>query len=318
MLFADPPDHSRLRTLVSRAFTPKRIEALRSQIAALVDPLLDDMAEMRSVDVLETLAFPLPVAVIGELVGVPPEDRSSFRTLVRESTAMIEAMPSIDALERGERAMGAMEDYFMDLVERRREDPADDLLSAMIAVEAGGDRLSVDELVATAILLFAAGFETTTNLIGNGLFALLRHPDQVERLRRDVGLMPAAVEEMLRYDSQVQIDARTALEPAEVAGHSVDPGTFVITFLGAANRDPDMFPEPDSFDVGRLDNHPLSFGWGIHHCLGAHLARAEGEIVFERLLDRFSSIELTGSDPVWRHSVTLRGLDNLYVEVTPR
>jgi len=315
MLFSDPPDHSRLRNMVSRAFTPKRIDALREQITKLVDPLLEDMVSLGSVDALEALAFPLPVAVIGQLVGVPPEDWASFRTLVRESTAMIEAFPTVESLERGDRAMATMEEYFRDLVKVRRQNPEDDLLSAMIAVEEGGDRLSGEELVATAILLFAAGFETTTNLIGNGLLALLQHPDQLMRLRGDPGLLPTAIEEMLRYDSPVQIDARTALEAAEVAGHPVDAGTYVITFLGAANRDPAIFDEPDSFDVGRVDNHPLSFGWGIHHCLGAHLARLEGEIVFGRLLDRCPSIELAGSDPVWRQSVTLRGLEALPIEI---
>lgn len=318
MLFADPPDHTRLRGLVSRAFTPKHVEALRSKIVALVEPLLDEMSDTRTVDVMDALAFPLPVAVIGELVGVPPDDRPGFRSLVRDSTAMIEALPPPDALERAERAMTEMANYFGELVEKRRVEPADDLLSAMIAVEDGGDRLSVDELVATAILLFGAGFETTTNLIGNGLFALLHHPDQFGRLRSDPGLVPAAVEEMLRFDSPVQIDVRTALEPADVAGHPVEQGTPVVTFLGAANRDPELFAEPDRFDAGRADNHPLSFGWGIHHCLGAHLARAEGQVVFDRLLERFSSIELAGPEPRWRPSVTLRGLDHLHVEVMPR
>ncbi len=318
MLFADPPDHTSLRGLVSRAFTPRRVETLRTTIVALVEPLLDAMADVGTVDVLDALAFPLPVAVIGELIGVPPDDRPAFRSLVRDSTAMIEALPAPGALERAEHAMVTMADYFGKLVEQRRAEPADDLLSAMIAVEDAGDRLSIDELVATAILLFGAGFETTTNLIGNGLFSLLRHPAQLDRLRTDPTLIPAAVEEMLRYESPVQLDARFALESAEVAGHSVDRGTLVITFLGAANRDPEVFTAPDRFDIGRAANHPLSFGWGIHHCLGAHLARAEGQIVLDRLLDRFSSIELEGPEPHWRPSVTLRGLEHLCVEVTPR
>jgi cytochrome P450 len=318
MLFADPPEHTRLRGLVSRAFTPRRVEALRPRLVEIADGLLDQLADGGIVDVLDALAFPFPVAVIGELVGVPQADRPMFRDLVRASTAMIEAAPSLDALAGAEEAMATMGDYFHALVARRRADPADDLVSAMIAIEdADGDRLTESEMVSTAILLFGAGFETTTNLIGNGLLSLLHHPDQMARLRTDSSLLVPAVDEVLRFESPVQLDARTALTDGDVDGNPVDEGTSVVVFLGAANRDPLAYDSPQDFDVARSPNHPLSFGWGIHHCLGAHLARLEGEIVFGRLLERFGSIELA-AQPAWRQSVTLRGLESLPVRASTK
>ena len=316
MLFADPPEHGRLRGLVSRAFTPRRIEALRPTIEGLVEPLLDDVAGARSGDVLDLFAFPFPVAVIGELLGVPAPDQGAFRSLVRDSTAFIEAAPSEADLDRAEAALGTMTAYFNDLVDWRSKRPADDLLSAMLAVDAGGDRLTREEIVSTAILLFGAGFETTTNLIGNGLLTLLRHPDELARLRTDPTLVPGAVEEILRYESPVQINARTALHDADLLGEPIETGTLVVTFLGAANRDPRRYEEPETFDVGRTDVQPLSFGWGIHHCLGAELARVEGQIAFERLLQRFPRMDLVNDRPSWRPSLTLRGLAELQVQVT--
>jgi cytochrome P450 len=318
MLFADPPEHTRLRALVSRAFTPRRIEELRPRLVELLDPLLDAVAEAGQVDLLDAVAFRFPMSVIGELVGVPESDRDQFRTLVRASTAMIEASPDTESLAVAEQAMEEMVAYFRDLVARRRRAPEGDLLSAMIAIEdEDGDRLSEDELISTAILLFAAGFETTTNLIGNGTWSLLQHADAIRRLREAPGMLAGAVEEMLRFESPVQLDARSALVDADIDGQRVEAGTSVVTLLGAANRDPAFFVEPNAFDVGRHPNVPLSFGWGIHHCLGAHLARLEGEIVFGRMLDRFDSIELDGPEPRWRQSVTLRGLEELRVVVRP-
>lgn len=317
MLFADPPEHGRLRGLVSRAFTPKRIEALRPALERLIEPLLDEIADNGTVDLLDRLAFPYPVAVIGELLGVPAEDRPGFRTLVRDSTAFIEAAPTEDQLDQAEMALATMTTYFEELVAQRARSPRDDLISAMVAVSAGGDELTRDEIVSTAILLFGAGFETTTNLIGNGVFTLLRNPEQLARLRADPTLLTGAVEEVLRYESPVQLNARTALRDADVCGQPVSEGTVVVTFLGAANRDPERFEDPDSFDITRPDVQPLSFGWGIHRCLGAQLARVEGEVAFGRLLERFDRIELAGS-PSWRPSLTLRGLADLPVRVHTR
>ncbi|HYX44823.1 MAG TPA: cytochrome P450 [Acidimicrobiales bacterium] len=312
MLFADPPDHTRLRGLATRAFTPRTVEALRPSIVTLVDELLDGFGD-GEVDVMDTLAFPLPVTVIGEMLGVPAEDRPRFRPLVRASTAVLELAITPEALAEATAASNTMEEYFRDLVAERRARPRDDLLTQLIEAEDKGDQLSEYELISTAILLFAAGFETTTHLIGNGVLALLRNPEQLDRLRHDRGLLRSAVEELLRYDSPVQITARTAYEEIEIGGYSVEPGSAVLALLGAANRDPQRFRDPDRLDVGRSEGGPLSFGSGIHYCLGAALARLEFAIVLDRLLDRFPTWELVGGPPRHRDSLTLRGLVDLRV-----
>ena len=315
MLFADPPDHTRLRRLASRAFTPQRVEALRPAVRRMVDEVLGEMADARHVDVMAVLAFPLPVRVIGELVGVPPGDRAQFQPLVRAAAAGIEPAATPEVLDQAAAALEAMGTYFSDLLAARRRQPADDLLTGLVQARDAGDALSDDEVAATAILLFSAGFETTTNLIGNGLLALLRHPAEMERWRRHPTLAPSGVEELLRWDSPVQVNMRTALEEAELAGEALAPGDSVLVLQGGANRDPDRFVDPERFDVGRDDNVPVSFGWGIHHCLGASLARMEGQEVFSALLARFSTIDLADPDPPWRPNLTLRGLAELKVEV---
>jgi cytochrome P450 len=213
-------------------------------------------------------------------------------------------------------AQEEMRRYFRGLLAERRREPQDDFLSVLAETTDSEDALTDEEIVATAILLFAAGFETTTNLIGNGLLALLRAPDQFDRWRKDPGLAHTAVEELLRWDSPVQVNLRTALQPVEVAGEALEPGDAVLVLQGGANRDPDRFDHAETLDVGRADNQPLSFGWGIHHCLGAPLARMEGEIVFNSLFDRFDTIELLDDDPAWRPNLTLRGLAALPVRVS--
>jgi cytochrome P450 len=314
LLFLNPPDHTRLRGLVSKAFTPRTVERLRPQIVGLVDEILDRFEEGEPVDVIESLAFPLPVAVIGRMLGVPAADWPRFRFVMQEMTVLLEPMVPHDDLERALEAQRETDQYFRDLVAERRREPREDLISQLIAVEEGSDRLTETELVSTATLLFGAGFETTTNLIGNGLHALLRHPDEMARLRRDpVGLARSAVEELLRFDSPVQLDSRDAFEDLEIEGHGIAAGDIVLTLLGAANRDPGHFSDPDRLDVGRDEGPPLSFGNGIHYCLGAALARAEGQVVFERVLSRFGSIELATEAPVWRDRITLRGLTELPV-----
>jgi cytochrome P450 len=316
MLFADPPDHTRLRRLVSRAFTPKRVESLRPAVAAMVDQRLDAMVDAGDVDVMEMLAFPLPVTVIGELVGVPPADRPGFQPLIRSAVAALDPTTDPAAIRTAAAAMDQARGYFADLVAERRRRPAEDLLSGLIASREAGDALSDDEVIATALLLFSAGFETTTNLIGNGLLALLHHPDQLEAWRADPALAPSAVEELLRWDSPVQLNMRTALEPADLAGEPLATGDVVIILQGGANRDPAHFDHPDTLDLARADNTPLSFGWGIHHCLGAALARMEGEVVFNALLARCARIEARFDQPDWRPTLTLRGLATLPVEVS--
>ncbi len=312
MLTTDPPDHTRLRGLVTRAFTPRTVETLRGSIVSLVDDLLDGFGA-GEVDVMDALAYPLPVTVIGEMLGVPAEDRPALRPLVRSVTAILELVVTPEALAEASVADAKLQEYFAGLVAERRAHPRDDLLTKLIDAEDKGDQLSEHELISTAILLFAAGFETTTHLIGNGMLALLRHPDELARVRADRSLVRPAVEELLRYDSPVQIAARTTYEDLSIAGHEIAEGSVVLALLGAANRDPARFRDPERFDVGRDEGPPMSFGGGIHFCLGAALARLEGQIVVDRLLDRFGTMELLEAPVVHRDSLTLRGLMDLRV-----
>jgi len=316
MLVADPPDHTRLRGLASRAFTPRTVETLRPGVVAMVDQLIDAFGA-GEVDVMQALAFPLPVTVIGEMLGVPAADREQLRPLVRAVTAVLELVVTPEALSAATAANATLESYFADLVAERRARPKDDLLTRLIEAEDEGDQLSEAELVSTAILLFAAGFETTTNLIGNAVLALLQWPEQLDRLRADRALLRPAVDEVLRYDSPVQIAVRTAYEEMDFGDEHVEAGSTVLALLGAANRDPARFGDPDRFDVGRAEGSPISFGSGIHFCLGAALARLEGQVVLDRLLDRFRTMELVGGEPTHRDSLTLRGLVGLHVRFTP-
>lgn len=317
MLFLNPPDHTRQRSLVSRAFTPRRVEQLRSSIRGLADDLVDEFVEAGGGDLLDALAFPLPVAVIGTMVGVPSQDWAQFRTLITTSAAGLEPTATADDLHAAEAAGIETRAYFHALVADRRANPQDDLLSDLIAVEESGDTLSEAEVVAVATLLFAAGFETTTNLIGNGMGALLRNPREMARLWAEPSLLATAVDEMLRWDSPVQLDARTALEPTVVAGEEIAVDTRVVTLLGAANRDPAQFTDPDRFDVGRAEGPPMSFASGIHYCLGANLARAEGQEVFGSLVERCASIEPAG-ELRRRNRMTLRGFEAVPVTIAPR
>ncbi len=316
LLFLNPPDHTRLRSLVSRAFTPRRIEGMRDSITQLTETCLDDMAERGGGDAIDILGW-LPVNVIGELVGVPSQDWVRFRALVTIAVASLEPTATLDELKASSAAFQEMLDYFRGLVAERRAQPRDDLISALLEVEEAGDKLTEAELISTTILLFSAGMETTQNLIGNGLGALFKNPAEQERLWADPGLVPTAVEEMLRWDSPVQLDGRTALEDADVAGLVISEGQSVITFLGAANRDPVQFTDPDAFDVSRDEGPPLSFASGIHFCLGANLARAEGQEMFAGLVRRFKTVELDG-ELVRRTRVTLRGYEAVPVSVVPR
>jgi cytochrome P450 len=313
MLLVDPPDHTRLRGLVSREFTPRRVERLREGVERMCDELLDDIADTGEVDLMDTLAFPLPVRVIGELLGVPEADRDGFRPLVLAAAKSIEPDMTEEEFAAADAAGQQQADYFTQLIADRTAHPEDDLLSALIAVRDGTDRLDEEELIATAILLFAAGFETTTNLIGNGIVTLLQHPDQLALLRRDPSLLASAVDEILRVESPVQLDLRIAFDDVDLADQRIQAGDAVVTMLGAANRDPAKIPEPDRFDITRGDVPLMSFATGIHYCLGANLARMEGRVVLQRLLDRFNTIELVDDEPAWRDRLTLRGLDHINV-----
>ncbi|HYH48518.1 MAG TPA: cytochrome P450, partial [Acidimicrobiia bacterium] len=275
-------------------------------------------AEAGQVDFMAELAFRLPVSVIGELVGVPEPEREQFRDLVRRVNRASEVGATTADLEDADAAAAYQDAYFADLVARKRREPDEGLLSALIEIRDSGGPLSEEEMVATGRLLFGAGFVTTTNLIGNGMATFFRHPGEMARFWADPHrLAPTAVDEILRYESVVQTNGRWVFEPLELGDEKIDTGETVITLIGGANRDPERFPNPERFDVGRKGEMPLTFGWGIHHCLGAPLARLEAQIVFTRLAERFSRIE--PSAPIPRFSTTfLRGIPSLPVRVTNR
>ncbi|MHB1447080.1 MAG: cytochrome P450 [Acidimicrobiales bacterium] len=316
MLLADPPDHTRLRRLANRAFTPRAVEGLRPRVAELVDGLLDRAVEAGpEADVMAVLAEPLPVMVICDLLGVPAQDWDQFKPWSTAIARVLDRDAGPEAMNGALPAVVGFVQYFAALVEERRARPAEDLLSRLIAAEEEGESLSRPELFAMIILLFIAGHETTTNLIGNGALALLRHPDQLAAWRLDPGLAVPAVEELLRYDAPVQVTARTATATTEVNGLVLQPGDSVVCGLAAANRDPDYIEDPDALILGRGVAGHVSFGHGMHHCLGAPLARLEGQEALGRLVARFSGLTLTEEDPAYREHFVLRGLATLPVSL---
>ena len=314
MLFANPPDHTRLRSLVSRTFTPRRIEAMRPRIEALLAPILDEMAERGTVDVLEVLGARLPAAVISELLGVPPELHDTLAPHVRASTAFIDAAADDDAIAAAEAGVAVMGEVFEQLITEKRRSPDDGLLSALIQVEEAGDRLSHEELLANTGLMYAAGFETTTNLIGNALHELTQWPDERGRLTADPSLIDTAVDEILRFQSPNQLGNRITVEPCEFHGETVAPGTRIHLCIGAANRDPRQFADPDRLDLSRKPNRHLAFAQGPHLCAGFSLARMEGRIAISRLLARFPDYSLDG-EPTRTGRVRFRGFSRLPARV---
>jgi pimeloyl-[acyl-carrier protein] synthase len=314
MLFKNPPDHTRLRGLVSKAFTARAVEGLRGRVREIVDELLSAVRESGRMDLIADLAYPLPAMVIAEMLGVPAEDRSRFRSWSRDLAPTIDPMILPDQLERAAAAIGEFTDYLVHLVAARRAEPRADLLSAMIAAEERGDKLSQDELVSNAMLLLNAGHETTTNLIGNGTLALLRHPRELEGLRGDPGLLPGAIEELLRYDSPVQMTGRSARTERVLGGATIEPGQQVVVLVGSANHDSERFADPDRLDVRRGDDEHLSFGGGSHYCLGASLARLEAQVAIGAIVSELPKLRLATGEPEWRETLTLRGLKSLPVE----
>jgi cytochrome P450 len=312
MLVVDPPDHTRLRNLVNKAFTPRMIERLRPRIEAITAELLDGLAAESQADLIGRFAYPLPVIVIAEMLGVPAEDRARFQewsaVVVRGLDPFVDSETQDAVLD----ARDALAAYLRGVIAERRRDPADDLITAMIAARDAGDFLGEAELVAMCNLLLVAGHETTVNLIGGGTLALLRHPDQLERLRREPTLARTAVEELLRYSPPVQWTGRVATAEVELGGRRVAAGQSVVAILAAANRDPEAFADPDRLDVGRDPNHHVSFGRGIHFCLGAPLARLEAQIALPMLLRRFPELHPAG-DPEPRPTWNLRGYAHLPV-----
>jgi cytochrome P450 len=316
MLVRDPPDHTRLRGLVSKAFTPRVVEVLRPHIQEIVDSLLDRVEAAGAMDLIADFAYPLPVIVICEMLGVPVEDRERFKQWGLDIARSLDAIllpPGSEVAKRGAEARRRLADYFRALIAERRTAPRGDLLSGLIAAEEAGDTLSEDELLATCILLLIAGHETTVNLIGNGTLALLRHPREFRRLHDHPELIQNAVEELLRFDGPVQRTTRIPSKDVMVGGQKIPKGDLVMTFIGAADRDPAHFPDPDRLDIARSDNRHIAFGWGIHFCLGAPLARVEGQIAINTLARRLPKLALATDTPEYRESLTLRGLRTLPV-----
>ncbi len=313
MLVVDPPDHTRLRGLVTKAFTARRVADMRVRIRKLVDEQFDRVADKGEMDVIRDIAHRLPVIVICDMLGIPEDHRAAFLVGSNVSGRILDPVPmSQEELQQANVGTAMGNAYFDQLCDLRRRDPQDDLTTELVRAEESGDRLTTEELRANIGLLFGAGHETTTNLIGNGLLALHRQRDQWERLKADPGLIPNAIEELLRFDSSVQMTGRATMTDVEIGGVTLPAGESVVQLLGAANRDPAQYPDPDKLDVGRQNIRPMSFGGGIHHCLGAQLARLEGELVFTALIERFPNLELPQKDkPDWRRSFTLRGLSKL-------
>jgi cytochrome P450 len=315
MLFADPPDHTRLRGLVNKAFTPRVVDQLRPRMEAIVDELLDEVAGAGTMDIIEQVAYPLPVIMIAELLGVPVADRDLLRTWSAPLARTIDPMDNVEPEFMTEVAGAGLAfiAYLAQLINERRQSPRDDLVSALIEAEDSGDKLSQEELIVNLVLLLIAGHETTTNLIGNGMLALLRHPDQLAELRAEPPLIKLAVEELLRYDGPVQLDARTALEDVEIAGVTIPKKEQPILLLAAANRDPEQFSDPNRLDLRRSPNAHIAFSSGIHFCVGASLARAEGQVAINAMLRRMPKLALAVDEPPYKGNVTLRGLATLPV-----
>lgn len=323
ILTLDPPEHDRIRALVNKAFTPRAIESLKPRIAEIANELLDAVEGEPEIDFMEAMATPLPVIVISELLGVPSQDRDRFKEW---SNAVVAISPSDITDEESMRrrfaqtmaASRALADYFREQVALRRNEPGDDLISKLIEVEEQGDRLTEPEMISLCRLLLNAGNLTTTDLLGNGLLELLRHPDQLQLLRDDPDLVPSAVEEMLRYTPPVSNTGRLTAADTEIAGCPVPGHANVAVSLMAANRDPDVFEDPETFDVTRQENRHLSFGGGIHYCLGAPLARAEAQGALRALLERYDHIEaaIPLDEVEWRGGGAFRGLRALPLRVS--
>ncbi|MDD9986097.1 MAG: cytochrome P450 [Spirochaetaceae bacterium] len=314
LLELDPPEHTRLRLLVSKAFTPRAVARLHGRIQRITDELLDAVAGVERFDLVAALGYPLPVTVIAEMLGVRPRDLDLFKGWSNVLALSVNAILTTEEVRAIKQAADEAYAYFETIIDERRRQPREDLVSALLAAEEEGDRLTREEMLAVMLLILVAGNETTRNLIGNGMLALLRNPGELRRLREDPGLLDSAVEELLRYDSPVQLDDRTVREDVEIGGKSIRAGKRVVAIIGAANRDPEVFDDPETLDIGRGEKSHLSFGRGIHYCLGAALAVLEARIAFASLLDRFPSIRLA-AEPRYRDNVVLRGLDELWIEV---
>jgi len=315
MLFLDPPAHARVRALASQAFTPRRVERLRSHIQDITHSLLDAVRDKGQMEMIADLARPLPAIVTAELLGVPISD---WRQLTAWSADFAQVLGNFqhnpERAPQVLRSLGEMTAYFQAAVAQQRVHPREGLIGALLTAEVDGDRLSEEEVVANTIVTMVGGQETTTNLIGNGILTLLRHPEELERLREDLLLLPPAVEELLRYESPSQHTARLAPEDVVLGGKLIGKRQAVIAVMGAANRDPERFAEPDRLDLGRQDNRHVAFAWAAHFCFGAPLARIEGQVALEAVLRRMPGLRLAGGPLQWRENLGLRGLTALPVK----
>jgi cytochrome P450 len=313
LINVDPPDHTRLRQLVHKAFLPGTVGAMAGYVEGIVERLIEEAQPRGKMDIIWDFAYPLPVTVIARLMGVPPADHGKLK---RWSGKIVEFMatpkPAPEVLMSSQDALLALQDYFRSTFRRRRVDPRDDLISALVAAEEAGERLTEEELISTCVTLLIGGHETTTYLISSGVLALIQHPEQLRKLRANPDGARMAVEEMLRYEGPFQRNRRLATEAVELDGHLIEKGQLLVQMLGAANRDPAVFPNPDSFDIERHPNRHVSFGHGPHFCIGAPLARLEAPIAINALLRRLPNLELATDELVWKNTV-FRGLERLPV-----
>jgi cytochrome P450 len=315
MLFMDAPAHTRLRTLASMAFTPARVEALRNHIRSILDRLLEPLLRHGQMDVINDLAAPLPAIVTAEMLGVPTSDCDQLKAWSADFAEVLgNFQHNPDRAARTLKCVEEMTNYFRDAIREQREHPGDGLINSFITAEIDGDRLTDEEIIANCIVTMVGGQETTTNLIGNGILSLVRNPEQMQRLRDDIALVPSAVEELLRYESPSQQTARICPEDFEMGGKLIRKGQAVIAVMAAGNRDPERFNDPDRLDLARSDNRHLAFGWASHFCFGAALARIEGQLTFEALARRTTNLALEANRPiVWRENLGLRGMTALHV-----
>jgi pimeloyl-[acyl-carrier protein] synthase len=314
MLFMDPPAHTRLRTLASHAFSPGRVAVLRSHIREITNRLLDAVQSKGHMDVIRDLAESLPAIVTAEMLGVPVEDRDQLKTWSADFAEMLgNFQHNPERVPHMLRTVHDMTAYFREAIRRQKDHPRVGLVQSLMTAEVDGDRLTEEEVVANSIVTMVGGQETTTNLIGNGVLTLLRNPGELQRLREDLSMIPSAVEEMLRYESPSQHTGRLASVDRELGGRVIHKRQAVMAVMAAANRDPERFPDPDRFDIGRKDNRHLAFGYAAHFCFGAALARVEAQEAFEGLLQRMPQIRLEPQNIVWRNNLGLRGLTALEV-----
>lgn len=317
LLYLEPPDHTRLRGLVNKAFSPAMIERMRLQIQEIVDELIGEVQQKGNMDIISELARPLPVRVISRMLGVPVEIQNQVYQWANDLSAILDPLNSLENLAHMNEVILKFSECFRELIAEREKKPQQDLISALITARDRDDKLDDDELLSVCILLFGTGEETTVNLIGNGMYALLRHPAQLEKLKQEPTIIQSAVEEMLRYDSPIQRIARIAIEDVEIGGKKISGGEQVIVYLGAANRDPAQFPNPDCLDLTRSENRHLAFADGVHNCLGAALARVEGQIAINTLVQRLPNLKLHTDIVEWRKNIALRGLKALPVTFMP-